>query len=568
MTSHAVVIGSGAGGSVAAWVLAEAGWDVTILEKGRNRFRGLDDPAGLGGPEFGGDELGEDRGTLGEDSFGCPRTGRTQQEAAGGVEHSYVGDLNGLPQTVGGGTIHWDAKVPRFWTDDFKMASLYGPVPGADPADWPFDYGDLVPYYDRVEDVIGCAGSLADTPGYVLERAPRGEYQMPPGAPMYGATVFNAGARKLGYQPFPFVMAANTVERDGRPPCNNCGYCSAYGCPIHARASAAVTWLRRALLDGAELRTRANAVRIETEGGRASGVTYREGLGGEVFVDADAVILAASAVESARIALLSGFGRDDDLVGRYVCFHADTFAAGRVPMRLHQYRGRSGSHCMLEPAVPDTRIARWAGLPYLRGGVVEIGGAPMLIEEAGIYSGFPFTRGRNHKNLMRQSPLRDHLCSVQMIGEDLAQRANRVDLDPSVRDVYGLPVARITYSLHKHEKLAGWYWGAKLAEALRAAGASPAYFVPPALNALTGSNPITSETRHMSGTMRMGTDPSTSVVDEFGRVWAATNVVVCDGSVFPTSGAFNPTNTIMSVSLRNATALAYGDDQARTGPVV
>ena len=565
MTAHAVVIGSGAGGSVAAWVLAEAGWDVTILEKGRNRFRGLGDPSGLGPPRFGGDEVGGDRFTPGN-----PRTGRTQAEAAAGVARSHVGALNNLPQTVGGGTVHWDAKVPRFWDIDFRMRSEFGPVPGAEVADWPFAYDDLVPYYDRVEDVLGVAGDADALPDFVTAHAPRGPYQMSPGPPMYGASVFVRGAEALGYEPFPFAMAQNTVERDGRPPCNNCGFCSHFGCTIHARAGAAVSFLHRALLAGAQLRTRASVTRIVTESGRAVAVAFRDGLGPEETVEADVVVLAASAVESARLALLSGIGDSagtGDLVGRHLCFHTETFAAGRMSQRLHAYRGRSGSHCMMEPAVPDRSVARWFGLPYMRGGVVEIGGAPMLVEEAGIYGGFPFGRGRKHKDMMRSSPFRDHLCSVQMIAEDLSQRGNAVDLDPRVKDIYGLPVPRITYTLHRHEILAGWYWGAKLAACLRAAGAFSTYFVPPALHSLTGGNPIAAETRHISGTLRMGTDPASSVTDPFGRMHDVANVVVCDGSTFPSSGAFNPTLTIMSVSLRNATALAHGEDTARTGPV-
>jgi choline dehydrogenase-like flavoprotein len=168
---------------------------------------------------------------------------------------------------------------------------------------------------------------------------------------------------------------------------------------------------------------------------------------------------------------------------------------------------------------------------------------------------------------MRSSPARDRAVACQMIGEDLAQLANTVDLDPTVKDIYGLPVARITYSTHLYERLASWYWGPRLADIIKAAGGEQVYFLPSDLNALAGGNPIAADTRHISGTMRMGTDPETSVVDEFGRMWAHDNVVVCDGSVFPSAGAVNPTNTIMSVALRSATAAAYGEDQARRGPV-
>ncbi|MFN8104893.1 MAG: GMC family oxidoreductase [Acidimicrobiia bacterium] len=561
MTSHAVVIGSGAGGSVAAWVLAEAGWDVTILEKGRNRFRGLGDPLGIGPPRFGGDEVGANRFTPGN-----PRTGRTQAEAAAGVARSHVGALNNLPVTVGGGTTYWGASVPRFWDIDFRMASTYGPVPDAQVADWPFGYDDLVPYYDVVEDLIGTAGSLAATPDFVLAHMPRGEYPQPPGPPTYAARVFATGAAKLGFHTHPMPGAINSVPHDGRPACNNCGFCNAFGCPIHARGGAAVTFLHSALLAGAELRTRACVTGVRTQGGRAVAVDYLEGLGPDsVSVEADVVVLAASPIESTRIAQLSGISPENDLLGRHLCFHSSSYGAGVLDHRVHTYKGRASVDTMMDAAVPDTKSGKLFGLPYIRGGVVEIGAGQFLIDEARSYDTFPFTRGRRHKDLMRASTLRDRLVGAQMLGEDLAQAANRVDLDPRVKDIYGLPVPRITYSLHRHDRIASWYWAARIAQTCRAAGCAQAYFLPDGLG-IRSDGPV-SPTRHISGTMRMGADADTSVTDQFGRMHDIGNLVVCDGSVFPTSGAFNPTNTIMAVAMRSATALAHGEDQASRGPV-
>jgi choline dehydrogenase-like flavoprotein len=165
---------------------------------------------------------------------------------------------------------------------------------------------------------------------------------------------------------------------------------------------------------------------------------------------------------------------------------------------------------------------------------------------------------------MRGSSLRDRLIGCQMLAEDLPQLANRVDLDPEVRDVYGLPVARVTYSPHRHELLASLHWARKLRAICVATGAERALVYPAALG--WTSDPTANHTRHVSGTLRMGDDPAASVCDGFGRMHEAENVVVCDGSLFPTSGAMNPTLTIMAVALRNATALAHGEDAARRGP--
>ena len=272
------------------------------------------------------------------------------------------------------------------------------------------------------------------------------------------------------------------------------------------------------------------------------------------------MILAASAVESARIALLSesashprGLGNRSGRVGRTLCFHASTFASAVMPGRMHPHRGRSASHVMMEPCLPvtDSRLARWAGLPYLRGGVVEIGGSPQLIDEALAYDQVPFLARGRHKEWMRGSSLRDRLIGCQMLAEDLPQLANRVDLDPAVRDVYGLPVARVTYKNHAYEQTARQFYIPYLKQVVTNAGAT-SVFVTPCLSFVSGPP----STRHVMGTLRMGADPATSVVDPGGRFHDLDNLFACDGSVLPTSSGYNPTLTIIAVALRIAHGLA------------
>jgi gluconate 2-dehydrogenase alpha chain len=571
-----VVIGSGAGGAAAALVLARAGLEVTILEKGRSFFRGLGSPGGLGLPLFGGDEIRRRRHFPGLDPLAEPRTLRSREAAERDEEAVASENANTLPGTVGGGTTHWDGKVPRFFRMDFEMLGRFGPVPGADLADWPFGYDDLAPYYEAVEAILGVAGDLAATPDFVLREAPRGPYPMPPGPPMYAGLLFQEAAAQRGHRVHPFPEAINSQAYDERPACHNCGYCAGFGCPINARGGAAVSFLHRALRAGAKLVTRAMVTRIATRhDGSASHVEY---LATDrrlaARIEADVVVLAASAVESARLALLSagpahpdGLGNRSGRVGRTACFHASTFAAGIMPQRLHAHRGRSATHVMMEPCIPvatEGVLGRLAGVPWIRGGVVEIGGSAYPMDEALVYDSLPWVRRSRNKAWMRSSPLRDRLLGTQMLGEDLPVWGNRVDLDPRVRDVYGLPVARIGYSPHRHDWLASLHWGRELRRVLLAAGAEHALFYPAALG--WSDDAVASNTRHQSGTLRMGSDPGSSVADPFGRLHDAPNVVVCDSSLFPTSGAMNPTLTLMAVSLRNATALAHGEDAARRGP--
>jgi choline dehydrogenase-like flavoprotein len=151
---------------------------------------------------------------------------------------------------------------------------------------------------------------------------------------------------------------------------------------------------------------------------------------------------------------------------------------------------------------------------------------------------------------MRGGAIRDHIAGISMIGEDMPQLANRVDLDPGVRDVYGFPVPRITHSPHRFELAASAYYGPRL-QAICQAAPGAQLGIDIGLGGFGG--PTT--TRHVMGTARMGESADDSVVDGFGRVHEIEGLHVADGSVFVSSGGFNPTLTIMALALRTARAM-------------
>ena len=280
--------------------------------------------------------------------------------------------------------------------------------------------------------------------------------------------------------------------------------------------------------------------------------------------NADMVVMAASAIETVRLALLSQFPDRSGKLGRRLMLHA--FMDGTaifLDERMHAYRGRSITQCAEDAADPDfpgaRAFAKANGLPYIRGGLMELGGSQDPITEAQSYQtllGFlrsakPF--GTDFKQLMRSSILRDRLAGCQIIGHDLPYLDHTVTLDPAVRDVFGLPVAQVTWSYGKYEQVAQQFWIPQLKKMMTKAGAGVALAVPATEN--SGGLPTGN---HVMGGMMMGTDPATSVTDAYGRVHGLDNVYVADGSVFVTSGAHNPTNTIMAVALRNMRHLAGG----------
>jgi choline dehydrogenase-like flavoprotein len=558
-----IVVGSGAGGSVAAWALARAGHEVLILEKGRNLLPGLRD-RGRVGSLFGNDEVKAGRYFENQDPLLEPRTLRTQEEAAGGIERSFVGDVQDLPTVVGGGTIHWDAKTPRFWSHDFRGLSLYGPVPDANVADWPLTYDELAPYYDAVERRLGVQGDRSRMPASTLAQAPRAhQFPMPPNPPMYVGSLLAEGAQSLGYEAYPFPMAVNSRRYDGRPHCNSCGFCSGFGCPINARGSAALSFLRPALRGGVELRARAFVHRVDLDrrGKRAIGVSYLDESGRQRHARADQVILAASAIETARLLLLSasrrhphGLGNGSGALGRNLMFHYFTLGLAYFADPVHPTRGPSTTFTIDDFVGPDTGpAAASAGVPYIKGGICETGAGIALLEEAQVYAGLPNTWGSAHKNLMRDLALRDHLGAIQLVGEDVPQLANRVDLDPRIRDVHGFPVPRITHSSHRFEQAASTYYGGKLAAICQAAPGSVSSALATFANeGVSGGFTGPYGTAHIMGTARMGDDPRSSVCNRFGGVHGIENLHLGDASVFVSSGGFNPTLTIMALALRMA----------------
>ncbi|MCW5891170.1 MAG: GMC family oxidoreductase [bacterium] len=579
------IVGSGAGGGTAAGVLAAAGKTVLVLEAGPNPFPGLDQPGPLAPTLHSNDELKYQVRNFITPSPGLePRTFRRSDGDTAAIHD----DVNVLPKCVGGAWSHADMKTPRFTGVDFEMVSAMQRAKDAHPSlevpgffadagsaswvDWPLRYDDLEPFYDAAERLLGVSGD--DSNPFAPPR--RTPWPMPPGLDMYLAHVLREGCSRTTFlggplSPHRYPAAINTrfypeAPDLQRPPCNQCGPCSGFGCPIHAKGSSAVTGLRRALLSGnCQLRVNCQATRLANDGGRVTGVVYVDATGAVQTATASAYVLAASAIESARLCLLSptpaggALGNGSGHLGQNLMFHYQTNVNGFLPRRVHGNRGMAVTSGLsdfrgVEPGGAEVRVVQTdAGARAHLGGVVEFS-APqgLTITEDGFVYAFDLRRplGQPLKDAIRDQPIGQHLFGLLMQGEDAPRRENAVTLDPSVRDVFGLPVPRVTYENHAFEREARKFYLPTMREIVRNSGTDRVFAAP--CDAVFG--PPTS--RHVLGTLRMGTDPAASVTRPDGRFHEVDNLWCVDGAIFPTGGGWNPTLTIVAMALRIAHGMA------------
>jgi choline dehydrogenase-like flavoprotein len=575
-----------------ARVLARSGhYEVLVLEKGPNYFSGLGDPAVRVSNLWSNDELAYQvrPSPIDQDPVLEPRTFRPSRAAG---PRTHVGDVDNLPVTVGGATVHWNAMARRFREVDFAANSLLGgtsdrpAIAGTSYSDWPIAYRHLEPFYGLAEELLGVQGpARRGARGVVLNPNPLESWRstpfpMPPGVPMYSNLIVADALERLGYHPVPAPVAVNSRPYRGRPACVDCAYCISYGCPINAKGGA-IWILNDALASGrVELRSGSNVVHVEISSrrdrhgrARAEAVTYLDHDGHAHTEPADLVVLANSPIEAVRISIASGVGNGGDggpdprsavpgtlepsgLLGHNLMLHYPTVVGAILDRPLHAARGRNSTHSFDDFAGSGPSPAGFdAHLP--RGGTVQMGAPGFPVREALVFP--PTVYGQSHKDYMKQGLSLKSGISLALVGEDMPQQSNYVDLDPEVVDVFGQRVPRITYSNHSYELSASAFYAPKLLEIVEAIGGpGSAYPVASQGGGFLFPNSPVPEFKHIMGTHRMGTDPSASVTNPYGRYWAFSNLYHAGAGLFVTAPGFNPTLTIWALSYWLAAGILTG----------
>ncbi|MDX2042058.1 MAG: GMC family oxidoreductase [Acidobacteriota bacterium] len=528
----AVIIGSGAAGGTAAWVLVNAGLKVAMLETGPLRKDQVDFPYHDPFPY--------------EDEYRGLKTEKTRSDEFK-EKYSMYGPTKDEPYTtpdkmpyewmrarnVGGRTMFWGRFANRFNEADFKMRSRDG-----QGLDWPMEYKDLAPYYDKAEQFMGVCGQKENHPDL-----PDSENFLPPVNLKCSDWAIKKASEKIGIRTINVRRAMLTKAHNGYRPCHYCGECPD-GCETHSFYNSAfrqVVPLMKKFPKTFTVISNAMAHKVNTgKNGLASGVSYIDKTTGrDREIKAKMVIVACGTLESTRLMLQSKIANSSGLIGKNFIEHLDVDATAYFPELFWQPRevgdGIGGSHIVIP----------WFGYfrpdekrDFVRGFQIEpssrIRSRPD--KNAKRIPGF----GEAYKKEVRKwTGARVTLASH---GEMLPAANKFVELDPNVKDKWGIPVLKIHHPLNDNDRAMYKYIRRTYEEIFAAAKAVDI--------SLPKEPSVAGHSIHEMGTIHMGADAKTSVLNQFNQSWDVKNLFVMDAAAFASGTHKNPTLTIMALAWR------------------
>jgi choline dehydrogenase-like flavoprotein len=527
-----VVIGAGPSGSIVTHTLATRGFDVLCLEQG-DWVNPSDFPANH--PEW---EL-----LIQQQWHHDPNVRKLPSDYPLDVSDSDMWPV--MFNAVGGSSIYYGSLWHRLLPSDFRLRSADGICD-----DWPISYEDLKPYHDEVDRFIGVAGVDGD-PAY-----PEGlSYAMPPHPLGKAGRRAAQAANDLGWHWWPGSNAIVSHKHKTLEPCARWGTCE-FGCPEGAKASFDLIYMPQALKAGAKLTTGARVRKILTDdSGLASGVAWIDRDGAEHVQPADAVVVCANGIGTARLLLLSdgpghpdGLANSSGLVGRNLMLHPNCVVFGFYDDdRLKTWRGPAGQ-LIYSLEFYETRPEH----DFVRGAKFNCSPSPGPLNAIESQRPAAFDDLWGESFLSRASR---HQSAVVWAAntEDLPDEANRVELHDSLVDSDGIPAPKVRYRISDNTRQILRFSVDRMRELHEAAGAAETQSVELWID----------QPGHLLGTARMGDDPATSVADSYGRAHDVPNLFVADGSLMVTGGSMNPTGTITALALRVGKHIADTASQQR-----
>jgi choline dehydrogenase-like flavoprotein len=551
------VIGSGAGGGMAAKILTEGGLSVVMLEAGppvypEKEFKMFMWPYDLAHRGVGvGGRAQADFGEFLAPNGAWRISGEPYTSAPGSNFQWFRSRI------VGGRTNHWGRIALRFAPVDFKSKTRDGISD-----DWPISYEDLAPYYDKVEGYIGVFGTKENIPS-----APDGVF-LPPPKPRCSEVLIKRACDKLNITCIPSRLAVLTKPLNGRPPCHYCGQCGR-GCTLASNFSSSQVLIPPAMQTGnLKLITGAMAREILVgSDGKATGVSYiAKADRTEKRVNARAVVVAASSCESARLLLNSksklfpdGLANSSGQVGRNLTDSVGSSGSGYVPemgkMPPHNHDGTGGMHMYIPWWKYDRKNDFPRGYHIEMGGGREMPGAGMFDDLCDEVEGYGVSLKRTCRERYGTT------IGFAGRGEMVPNPETYCELDPDLVDEWGIPVLRFRFKWSEYEIRQAKDMQETFKAIIETMGGEYQ-----TKTEIGGPNPFGIEAGgkiiHEAGTARMGAGPKTSVLNGYCQAHDVKNLFITDGAPLVTNPDKNPTLTIMALSWR---ASEYLLDQARNG---
>lgn len=556
-----VIVGFGWTGAIMAMELAEQGLNVLALERGEDAktVPNWAYPKVL-------DEIAQ-----------SARNGLLQNLSKTTVTIRHNKDDRALPYRqigsfkpgtgVGGAGIHWSGVQSRVMPEELRLKShvteRYGEkfIPeDMNLQDWGITYEELEPHFDRFEYVCGTSGAAGNIQGRktgsgnVFEAARSRAFPLPPLTDPPTSVMFAKAVRELGMNPYG-LPAGNASRSYTNPygcqlgPCNFCGFCSDYGCINYSKATPQTTILPALYrMPNFSLRTNAHVtkVNVDSTGKKATGVSYIDAQGREVEQPAELVVLAAFHLHNVRLMLSSGIGQPynpdtgEGTVGRNFCYQllnsVNLFFDDKT--YINQFMGAGG----VGQAVDDFYADNFDHGPFnfIGGGVMwgrQTGNGP--VRGIPVPKGTP-TWGSGWKKGVKDNFLHSGRIEAQM--SNMAYRQCFLDLDPTYKDAYGVPLLRMTLNWQDNDLRMSEFFGTKMEAIGKAMGAKSQS----GRVLKRGDNWDTRayQSTHINGGTAMGADPKTSVLNKYLQSWDVPNVFVLGANVFTHGIGYNPTGMV------------------------
>jgi gluconate 2-dehydrogenase alpha chain len=568
-----VFVGFGFGSSVVAKELVNTGVRIVGLERGFPRFTS---------PDFQSPEIHD------ELRFGV-RKAMMQDNVREAITLRHSSNEIALPvrrwgaflpgTNLGGSGTHWNGQTFRFQEKDFvlktAMEGRYGKkfTDALDLTiqDWGVTYQELEVYYDKFEYMCGTSGKAGNIKGQIQPggnpfEAPRSrEYPTPALKEQYNGALFRKAATELGYHPYPMPASNLSVaytNPDGLKlnPCVYCGYCERFACEHYAKASPQTIALPILLrCPNFELRTQCQVTQInrDSTGKKAIGVTYYDAAGREVFQPAAMVIISMFPLNNVRMLLLSKIGKPYDpktgtgVVGKNYSYQttSNVWNFFDEDVNINPFMGSGAVGTMIDDFSGDNfdhGPCGFIGGSYISAGWT--GGRP--IEQNPLPPETP-KWGKGWKDAVRKHY--GHVGAMLTHGTSMSTRQNYLDLDPTYRDAWGLPLLRMTFDFPENDVRMIRFCTDRTLEIAEA--------MPRSKNIssnIYGKKPFDVsiyQSTHNTGGAIMGTNPSISVVNKYQQSWDVPNLFVLGASAFPQNGTYNYTGTLMALNLFSADAI-------------